>query len=155
MLNREASNTNFNVFGLTRSGSNPRLSVLEASTLTIKPPIRSMFNIRLLLNKHEKASVVWYLKLISETQTNQSYLTDEEKQRRCLRCVEKGFAERSNALLLSQIEEDACTNWLLSIENTYPVHRRKHFKNKFTKKLTLYKFFKKKMKYMPERDRSN
>jgi hypothetical protein len=40
-LSWEATHTNFIVFGLIRWGSNPRSTVLEVSTLTITPPMRS------------------------------------------------------------------------------------------------------------------
>ena len=39
MLNGEVRTTNFIVFGLTRPGSNPRPTSLEASMLTITPPM--------------------------------------------------------------------------------------------------------------------
>jgi hypothetical protein len=39
MLSGEATNTNFIVFDLTRSGSNQQSTALEASTLTITTPM--------------------------------------------------------------------------------------------------------------------
>jgi hypothetical protein len=40
LLNGEATHTNFIVFGLTRSGSNPRSTAFEASIPTIAPPMK-------------------------------------------------------------------------------------------------------------------
>ena len=40
MLSGEATNTNFIVFGLTRTGSNPRSTTVESSTLTFTPSMR-------------------------------------------------------------------------------------------------------------------
>jgi hypothetical protein len=40
VISGKATNTNFKIFGLTRSGSNPQSTALEASTLTITPAMQ-------------------------------------------------------------------------------------------------------------------
>ena len=50
MLSGEATNTNFIVFGLNRSGLNPQYTALKASMLTITPPMLTQYQIFLHVN---------------------------------------------------------------------------------------------------------
>ena len=80
MLNGEAVHTNFIVFGLTRSGSNPQSTTLEASKLSITlPPMRlydkstifisSQLNILLSI----EFSTEWFESVETESETRCSW----------------------------------------------------------------------------------
>jgi len=68
VLSGEATHTNFIVFGLTRSGSNPQSTTLEASKLTITPPMRLYDQSTIFISSIE-FSTEWFEPVTPESDT--------------------------------------------------------------------------------------